>query len=238
MDCTTEGSDSNFSLYLDDFTILGKAGTTECAASMSQLKETCTDLGVPIALDKCEGPATCLTILGIEIDSVTQELRLPQDKLKRVKQTIQHWRGRKCCTLRELQSLIGLLSHACKVVHPGRVFPGRMFRLAATVRRPSHRLRLNRDFRSDLEWWHRFLEGWNGTSLCAQFDPKCPNVVITSDASGKWGCGAYLEEGDRFIQYKWQEDIVESNITVKELLPIVMACVGQRVGWVHGASTM
>ena len=198
---------------------------------MSQLQETCTDLGVPIALDKCEGPATCLTILGIEIDSVAQELRLPQDKLKRVKQTIHHWRGRKCCTLRELQSLIGLLSHACKVVHPGRVFLGRMFRLAATVRRPSHRLRLNRDFRSDLEWWHRFLEGWNGTSLCAQFDTKCPNVVITSDASGRWGCGAYLEEGDRFIQYRWQEDIVESNITVKELLPIVMACALWGRGW-------
>ena len=82
-----------------------------------------------------------------------------------------------------IQSLIGLLSHACKVVHPGRVFLGRTFRLAATVR-PSHRLRLNRDFQSDLEWWHRFLEGWNGTSLCAQFDPKCTNV-ITSDASGK-----------------------------------------------------
>ena len=53
--------------YLDDFTILGKAGTTECAASMSQLKETCTDLGVPITLDKREGPAMCLTILGIQI---------------------------------------------------------------------------------------------------------------------------------------------------------------------------
>ena len=58
-------------------------------------------------------------------------------------------------------------------------------------------------------------------NLCGQFDPKCQNVVITPDASGRWGCGAYKEE-DSFIQYKWQEDIVEANITVKEL-PIVMA---------------
>ena len=39
--------------YLDDFTPLGKAGSTDCAASMSQLQETCTDVGVPIALDRC-----------------------------------------------------------------------------------------------------------------------------------------------------------------------------------------
>ena len=90
--------------------------------------------------------------------------------------------------------------------------------------RPSHHLRLNRDFHSDLEWWHRFLKGWNGTSRCAQFDPKRPNVVIPLDRAGRWGCGAYPEEGDCSIQYKWQEDIVEANIKVKELLPIVMAC--------------
>ena len=84
------------------------------------------------------------------------------------------------------------------------------------MRCPSHWLRLNRNFRSDLEWWHR--ESWNGAPLCAQFDSKCPNVFITSDASGRWRCRAYLD-GD---QYKWQEDIVEANITVRELVPIVM----------------
>ena len=92
------------------------------------------------------------------------------------------------------------------------------------MRHPSHHLRLNRDFHSDLEWWHRFLKGWNGTSRCAQFDPKRPNVVIPLDRAGRWGCGAYPEEGDCSIQYKWQEDIVEANIKVKELLPIVMDC--------------
>ena len=98
--------------YLDDFTILGKAGTTECAASMSQLKETCTDLGVPIALDKCEGPATCLTILGIEIDfcdpgvapatgqtkaGETDYLALERKKVLYAERTsITHWTAQSC----------------------------------------------------------------------------------------------------------------------------------------------
>lgn len=210
--------------YLDDFTVLGKAGSPECAESLSLLHGICEDLGVPIAPDKCEGPATCMTILGIEIDSISQEVRLPINKLGRLKQTIRQWRGRKACTLRELQSLIGQLNHACKVVRPGRVFLSRMFRLAASARRPSHRVRLNREFRSDLEWWHSFLESWNGVSLCWLFDPKHPGVVITSDASGSWGCGAYLGQGDRWLQYQWQGDTLAANITLKELLPIVMAC--------------
>ena len=137
--------------YIDNFIILGKAKSNECAG-LSTVHEVCEDVGAPIAWDKGEGPATCMSILGIEVDSEAQELRLPQDKLERLKQIIQQWRGKKCCTLRELQSITGLLNHACKVVRPGRVFLSRMFRLAASVRRPSHRLRLNREFRSDLEW--------------------------------------------------------------------------------------
>lgn len=92
------------------------------------------------------------------IDSIRQELRMPQEKLLCFKHTIQKWRGRKCCRLRELQSLTGLLNHACKVVKPGKVFLGRMFRLAAGVHKPNHRIRLNLEFQSDLEWWHRFLK--------------------------------------------------------------------------------
>ena len=122
-------------------------------------------------------------------------------------------------------------THACSRAWEllTEVFPGRMFWLAASV------LRLNRGFRSELEWWHR--ESWNGAPLCAQFDSKCPNVFITSDASGRWSCGAYLEEGD---QYKWQEDIVEANITVWGALAHCdgLRTVGQRVGWVHSASTV
>ena len=63
--------------YLDNFTLLGKAGSSECAGGMLQSQETCTDLGVPIALDKCEGSVMCLTILRIEIDSVAQNSIAP-----------------------------------------------------------------------------------------------------------------------------------------------------------------
>ncbi len=45
--------------------------------------------------------------------------------------------------------------------------------------------------------------------------------VITSDASGSWGCGAFSFEVNWF-QLKLPESWKMIHITVKELLPIVL----------------
>ena len=103
--------------------------------------------------------------MGIEIDMVKQELRLPAETLRRLQETIAVSRGRKRCSKRELLSLIGQLQHASTVVKPGRVFLSRMITLASTLKGLDHHCRLNCAFRSDLEWWHKFLAGWNNVSL-------------------------------------------------------------------------
>ena len=108
---------------------------------------------------------------------------------------------------------------------PGRIFLSRIFHLAAGAHCPSHWLHLNTEFRLDLEWWHRFLDGWNEASLCKQFDHKEPEIVLTAGTSGRWGCGAYLEEGGSWFQYEWQGEVEHANIIVNEFLPIVMAYV-------------
>ena len=46
-------------------------------------------------------------------------------------------------------------------------------------------------------------------------------VKLTSDASGRWGCGAFC--GREWFQLQWPERVQASNITVKELVPIVLA---------------
>ena len=46
--------------------------------------------------------------------------------------------------------------------------------------------------------------------------------MITSDASGSWGCGAYLSTGSWF-QLEWPRSWADYHITVKEMLPIVLA---------------
>ena len=84
---------------------------------------------------------------------IAMELRLPQKKISELKGLIRVWLGRRSCLKRELQSLVGKLQHACKVVKPGRSFLRRMFELLAGVHKDHHHIRLNTSFRSDLVWW-------------------------------------------------------------------------------------
>ena len=69
--------------------------------------------------------------LGMELDTVALEIRLPQAKLQQLQTMLLAWRGRKVCRKRELLSLIGSLSHACKAVQAGRSFLRRLIDLEA-----------------------------------------------------------------------------------------------------------
>jgi len=165
-----------------------------------------------------EGPATSITFLGIEIDSVKQELRLPSPKFLRLRQLISQWNFKRACTKRQLQSFIGHLSHAAMVVRPGRTFLRRMLDLLRAVKRPSHFIRLNRHFFSDLRWWELFLPRWNRRSILTHHHM---NIKVTSDASGNWGCGAFA--GKTWFQLQWPADWSAIHIAAKEMVPIVIA---------------
>ena len=141
--------------YLDDFIVIGPPQSPVCAQAMATLDQACATLGIPIAEHKWDGPTACLTFLGIEVDTMASQLRLPADKLQRLKECLDGWSDKRTCGRRELESLIGLLNHACKVLRPGRPFLRRMIDLLHSV--PMHPLkphpiRLNRQFRSDLTW--------------------------------------------------------------------------------------
>ena len=187
--------------YLDDFVLIGPQGSLKCKHSLECALELCDKLGLPIAVSKTEGPATLLEILGIEFDSVSMVVRLPQRKLAKLRELVELWRKKKCCTKRDLQSLAGHLSHACKVVRPGKRFLRGIFGLLSLFKKKSHVIRLNGAFRADLEWWHVFAESWNGVSMMQQTAEGSHDVHLWSDASGSWGCGAWWD--NNWFQLKW-----------------------------------
>ena len=131
------------------------------------------------------------------------------------------WLNKKVTSKRDLLSLIGHLTYASKVVPQGRPFVCRMIDLAATHKLLDHPIRLNQDFRSDLLWWHLFLDTWNGVSCLQSHIKSPPNITLYTDASGNWGCGAI--EPPFWFQYQWPESWFDHSIATKELLPIVMA---------------
>ena len=66
--------------YVDDFIFVGPPQSPDCHHDLQIFSQSCAMLGVIIADEKTKGPATCVTVLGIEVDSRAMELRLPEEK--------------------------------------------------------------------------------------------------------------------------------------------------------------
>ena len=81
--------------YLDDFFTMGQPGTTVCQHNLHLLIEICHMLGIPLAIEKIDGPATVLDFLGILLDTEQMEVCLPQDKVCEDTNHIKEWLHKK-----------------------------------------------------------------------------------------------------------------------------------------------
>lgn len=127
-------------------------------------------------------------------------------------------------TLRELQSLIGLLNFACCVVVPGRAFLRRLIALTRGVSKPHFRIRMNSQARLDLNAWCEFIDNFNGKSMFINDDwQNSHKLNLYTDAAGKFGYGAVF--GTKWFYGTWEDLSLQQdyNITFKELFPIVIA---------------
>ena len=97
-------------------------------------------------------------------------------------------------TLKELQSLIGLLNYVCLVVVPGRTFLRRIIILTCRLSNPSHFIRFNcaRESRADLQMWSLFIEHYNGRSLISEFFSSSDKELLFTDASSSIGFAGVL----------------------------------------------
>jgi len=81
--------------YLDDFLQVGRPALEECEAALSALLQVFERLGLPVALEKLEGPSPRLTFLGFVVDSLRMEVCLPQQKLRELLDLLRQWLGRR-----------------------------------------------------------------------------------------------------------------------------------------------
>lgn len=85
----------------------------------TKLLQVMDKLGVPLAEEKMEGPTTKLSFGVIELDTVAEESRLPQEKLGRLQELIAAAPGEQKVRLKEIHGLLGHLNFACRVIIPG-----------------------------------------------------------------------------------------------------------------------
>lgn len=102
--------------YLDDFFLVGRPGSADCQQQLEEFQGLMGYLGVPLAPEKTQGPCVVLSFLGIELDSVQMEARLPGDKKRQMLLLLVELLGKAKVLVREVQVLLGHLNFACRVV--------------------------------------------------------------------------------------------------------------------------
>ena len=183
--------------FLNDFLIIeppNKTGSPSaaCESSLRSMLLVFNALSIPISPGKTEGPSTCLEFLGIVLDSLGMEARLPLEKVQRIKEELALWKGKKSATLVELQSLIGTLNFACRVIPPGRAFLQRIINLTVGLKKPHHRVRLTKAFFQDIAMWEVFIFSWNGRSFFLNRSWETSSSLhLFKDASGSLGFGGF-----------------------------------------------
>ena len=175
---------------LDDY-LMAAPTYHQCRIDLARFLSLCDYLGVPIAPEKTVGPSNILTFAGIELDSLRMEARLPLDKSEKCKAMVSAFLRGKKVTLREIQSLTGLLNFACSVVVPGRAFLRRLIDLTKGIKSAHHFVRLTKSVKADLEIWRSFLDDFNGRSIfLSDVWTDSFSLNLYTDAAGSLGFGA------------------------------------------------
>jgi hypothetical protein len=71
----------------------------------------CDELGVPIAENKTVGPSNIITFLDFIIDTVLMMVRIPEEKLQKLRNLLQPLLYKKKVSLKDLESLTGLMTY-------------------------------------------------------------------------------------------------------------------------------
>lgn len=129
--------------YLDDF-LGGDTSMDSCNRALQIFRGTMSELGVPLAEDKTEGPTESLVFLGLELDSSKMVVRIPTTKITEVVEKIKNILSHKKSTLKEIQSLIGSLNFCCRAIAIGRPFIRRLINSICGLTKSHHRIRIKK----------------------------------------------------------------------------------------------
>lgn len=146
--------------YLDDF-LISSSDMNRGFDDMNVLIKLLRRLGFYISWPKLQGPATKVLYLGFEIDTMAMTCKLPESKLLKLDREWRFWKGRRYGTRKQLQRLVGLLIHACRVVRLGRLYMNNLFDCLHSLGEQS-RVKLDGSFFEDIYWWELCARQCNG----------------------------------------------------------------------------
>ena len=112
--------------YLDDFLFIALT-LLACNQRISKFLQICQEIGCRIAKEKTVWGMTRIIFLGTLLDGDSHCICIPIEKKEKAIYQIKLILGKRKATIREIQSITGLLNFLNRAIVPGRAFTRRMY---------------------------------------------------------------------------------------------------------------
>ena len=215
-------------VYLDDFLIRGKT-KQECKRNLEKAIAVLTALGLP-PNDKTQGPCSPeegIVFLGVRIRTKDCSMTVTEEHRQYAIARLSSMLTRKSATLKELESVTGILAWIAQVFIPGRPRRDALYRAIHRAKaKAGASTAVRGELKRQLEWWLHTLQS-DKTRASSHFWDKQPDVpLMCSDASGEdgWGacaCGVHVV-GNWPDEWKQSAGAGAPSMLFKELVPIVI----------------
>ena len=165
-------------------------------------------------------PTQEIEFLGFMVNSLTKELKLPGEKIKKIRAESRKLLSTERTTALMLSRLLGRMNAATQAVSMAPLF---YRNLQSCLREAlldsqdySTTVNLTPEAREELSWWEEHFTHWNGRSLIQHN----PTMTIETDASTK-GWGAVCE--GLWTGGPWSREEKQLHINCLELLAAMLA---------------
>ena len=219
--------------YLDD---LGGAEVPDLAEeSFRKMGNLPIYLNIEESVSKVCGPGTRMIFLGIIVDTIKMTLELDENRLSELHNLLEDWGHKMHASLKQVQSLVGVLSFASSCIRQGRPFFSRVLNFLCELPAKG-RTTIPNEVRKDISWWKEIAPLYNGLScILVDFWSK-PDSLISTDAcllgggyfNGKYfhfdfsealiARGKYINQFELFVLWKalelWGAKLRRKNILI------------------------
>ena len=223
--------------YLDDY-FFAALYKMACDWQVRQFLDICKEINFPVSMEKTEWGTTILIFLGLLLNTISQTVSMPIDKIDKALEQIEYYldRQNKKTTVLRAQQICGLLNFLCKCVVPGRAFVTRLYSMTGNKGKklkPHHHVRITEEHRLDIMVWKIFLQ--QPDVYCRPFIDfttiSAEEIDMYSDASGNHELGYGALCGSSFLVGKWDSTFMKIHQPSIEFLELYALTAGVLV-WI------
>ncbi len=210
--------DIRLTSYVDDFILL--AQKQHMQSHRSVFLETLCKLGWTLNVDKSSlCPDITKAYIGYKITTGDNpHLKVPNERIHKLRKDIQRILKQCHVKARILARIAGQCISMAKAILPAKLLLRNIYQLLASKQSWTDVLQIDKATRSDLEWWHKALNTWNG----AKIHTGPVDFQVETDAS-MTGWGARVKGTEQKAAGFWNHRMGLQPSNYRELMAVLMA---------------